>query len=114
MNHYDNHRFYDAMPGQAWLVNNTQFGHGDLLDEFYYNAMTAIHFCGTDKWVEVAGLHSLALELQEPGQRVVPRRHRRHHRLLLRGRAGQPVRGAPVYRGQAHSHLNLIELEMKG
>merc|ERR1739838_482449 len=44
-----NTRFYDAMPGQAWLVNNTQFGHGDLLDEFYYNAMTAIHFCGTDK-----------------------------------------------------------------
>ena len=34
-----NLRFYDALPGTVWLVNATKYGHGDVLDEFYYNAM---------------------------------------------------------------------------
>jgi len=44
-----NMRFYNAMPGNTWLVNATAYGHGDVLDELYYNAMQLIHFCGTDK-----------------------------------------------------------------
>ena len=32
-------RFYDALPGTTWLVNATKYGHGDVLDEFYYDAM---------------------------------------------------------------------------
>ena len=32
-------RFYDALPGTVWLVNATNYGHGDVLDEFYYDAM---------------------------------------------------------------------------
>jgi len=44
-----NMRFYNAMPGATWMVNATAFGHGDCLDEFYYDVMQAIHFCGTDK-----------------------------------------------------------------
>jgi len=44
-----NTRFYNAMPGNTWLVNATVYGHGDCLDELYYDAMTLIHFCGTDK-----------------------------------------------------------------
>jgi len=44
-----NTRFYNAMPGNTWFVNATAYGHGDCLDEFYYDAMMAIHFCGSDK-----------------------------------------------------------------
>merc|ERR1719312_445041 len=44
-----NTRFYNAMPGNTRFVNATVYGHGDLLDELYYDAMTLIHFCGTDK-----------------------------------------------------------------
>merc|ERR1712215_621655 len=44
-----NMRFYNAMPSNTWLVNATAYGHGDCLDELYYNAMQLIHFCGTDK-----------------------------------------------------------------
>merc|ERR1711970_283190 len=44
-----NLRFYNAMPSNTWLVNATAYGHGDCLDELYYNAMQLIHFCGTDK-----------------------------------------------------------------
>ena len=35
-----NTRFYNAMPGNTWLVNATLYGHGDFLDELYYDAMT--------------------------------------------------------------------------
>ena len=31
----DLYRFYDAMPGYTWLVNATQFGHADCLDETF-------------------------------------------------------------------------------
>ena len=34
-----NTRFYNAMPGNTWFVNATAYGHGDCLDEFYYDAM---------------------------------------------------------------------------
>ena len=37
-------RFYDALPGTTWLVNATQYGHGDVLDEFYYGAMDVREF----------------------------------------------------------------------
>ena len=31
-----NMRFYDAMPSTTWMVNATKYGHGDVVDEFYY------------------------------------------------------------------------------
>ena len=31
-----NMRFYDAMPSKTWMINATKYGHGDVLDEFYY------------------------------------------------------------------------------
>ena len=42
-------RFFDAMPGNAWFMNATYYGHGDFLDELFYQGMVATHFCGTDK-----------------------------------------------------------------
>jgi len=29
-----NHRFWDALNGEAWYINATQYGHADLLIEF--------------------------------------------------------------------------------
>jgi len=43
-----NRRFYDAMTGPTWWLNATVYGHGDLLDEFYYGALQVTHFCATD------------------------------------------------------------------
>jgi len=40
-----NTRFYDAMPGNAWLLNATEYGHGDTLDQFYVDAIQFTHFC---------------------------------------------------------------------
>ena len=34
-----NKRFYDAMPGSTWMVNATDYGHGDVLDDRYYNGL---------------------------------------------------------------------------
>ena len=34
-----NKRFYDAMPGSTWMVNATAFGHGDVLDDLYYEGL---------------------------------------------------------------------------
>ena len=31
-----NMRFYDALPGPTWMINATDYGHGDVIDEFYY------------------------------------------------------------------------------
>ena len=28
-------RFYDAMPGNAWMLNATEYGHGDCLEDFF-------------------------------------------------------------------------------
>ena len=41
-----NVRFYDALPGTTWLVNATKYGHGDVLDEFYYDAMDVMICAG--------------------------------------------------------------------
>ena len=32
-------RFYDAMPGNAWLINATAYGHGDALEQFFVDAI---------------------------------------------------------------------------
>ena len=34
-----NMRFYDAMPAKTWLVNATAYGHGDVINEFYYEGL---------------------------------------------------------------------------
>jgi len=44
-----NKRFYDAMPGSTWMVNATAFGHGDVLDDLYYEGLVATQFCSTDQ-----------------------------------------------------------------
>ena len=61
-------RFYDAMPAMTWAVNATQYGHGDVINELYYQGLVvsgyistllklvclltccdqATQFCGTD------------------------------------------------------------------
>jgi len=41
-----NLRFYDAMPGNAWLINATAYGHGDALEQFFVDAIGFTHFCG--------------------------------------------------------------------
>jgi len=40
-----NLRFYDAMPGNVWLVNATDFGHADYLDQIYCDTIEFTHFC---------------------------------------------------------------------
>lgn len=42
-----NTRFYDAMPGNAWLLNATDYGHGDCLEDFFIWAIGATHFCAS-------------------------------------------------------------------
>ena len=32
-------RFYDAMPAMTWAVNATQYGHGDVINELYYQGL---------------------------------------------------------------------------
>ncbi|XP_023340177.1 chlorophyllase-1 [Eurytemora carolleeae] len=42
-----NLRFYDALPGNTWLINATDYGHGDCLDQFFVDAIQFTHFCGS-------------------------------------------------------------------
>lgn len=42
-----NLRFYAALPGNTWLVNATQFGHADCLDETYASGIEFTHFCSS-------------------------------------------------------------------
>jgi len=45
---FSNERFLDAMSGPTWFLNATEYGHGDFLDPFFYDAMEWLHFCATD------------------------------------------------------------------
>jgi hypothetical protein len=41
-----NLRFWDALNGEAWLVNATLYGHGDLLIEFLSDDVIGVRlFC---------------------------------------------------------------------
>jgi len=42
-----NMRFYDAMPGNTWLINATEYGHGDGMNQFFVDAIEFIHFCAS-------------------------------------------------------------------
>ena len=42
-------RFYNALGGPTLLVNTTDFGHADLLDELEADANQWLSFCKTDK-----------------------------------------------------------------
>merc|ERR1712012_638792 len=42
-------RFYNAMAGPTLILNTTQFGHADLLDELEAGANEIIRFCKADK-----------------------------------------------------------------
>merc|ERR1712192_362578 len=41
-------RFYNAMAGPTLILNTTQFGHADLLDELEAGANEVIKFCKAD------------------------------------------------------------------
>ena len=46
-------RFYDALPGDTWLVNATEFGHADCLDESYASGVEVHAHCSwvySPKW----------------------------------------------------------------
>jgi len=45
-NDLSNKRFYDAFPGDSWLVNATYYGHADNLDDYYADVVHFTHFCG--------------------------------------------------------------------
>merc|ERR1719300_1588297 len=36
---FSNERFLDAMSGPTWFLNATEYGHGDFLDPFFYDAI---------------------------------------------------------------------------
>jgi len=40
-----NMRFYDAMPGDTWLINATDYGHGDGMEQIFVDAIQFTHFC---------------------------------------------------------------------
>lgn len=42
------HRFYNALPGASLLVNLTQYGHADFMDEYFEEIVSLIHFCKSD------------------------------------------------------------------
>merc|ERR1711970_216268 len=44
-NELSNKRFYDAFPDNTWMINATNYGHGDVLDDFYAEAVQWTHFC---------------------------------------------------------------------
>jgi len=44
-----NMRFFNALPGPTWFVNATAYGHGDCLEDYFYNTLLLTHFCATDK-----------------------------------------------------------------
>ena len=39
-----NLRFWDAINGEAWLINATEYGHGDLLIEFLSDDVIGVSF----------------------------------------------------------------------
>ena len=36
------YRFYDAMPGNTWLINATEYGHGDGMNQFFLDAIEVL------------------------------------------------------------------------
>ena len=42
-----NMRFYDAMPAMTWAVNATQYGHGDVINELYYQGLVVSRYIST-------------------------------------------------------------------
>ena len=40
-------RFYDAMPAMTWAVNATQYGHGDVINELYYQGLVVSRYIST-------------------------------------------------------------------
>ena len=43
-----NDRFYNALTGPTMLINTTEYGHMDCLDEEMLDMVEFIHFCATD------------------------------------------------------------------
>jgi len=43
-----NDRFYDALTGPTMLINTTEYGHVDCLDDDMLEMVELIHFCATD------------------------------------------------------------------
>jgi len=44
-----NDRFYDALTGPTILVNTTEYGHIDCLDDGLYNVVAGLHLCATNR-----------------------------------------------------------------
>ena len=40
-----NRRYYDAMPGLTWMVNATEYGHGDLIEPNLVEFIDEIKYC---------------------------------------------------------------------
>lgn len=43
-----NQRFYDALPGPSWMVNATNFGHGDMLEPFFLYPLQTLEWCASN------------------------------------------------------------------
>ena len=44
-----NERFYSALTGPSVLVNTTEYGHLDCLDEAVFQLAASIHLCAANK-----------------------------------------------------------------
>ena len=46
---FANERFYNALTGPTVLINTTQYGHLDCVDDDFYNLMATLHLCATNR-----------------------------------------------------------------
>jgi len=42
-----NLRFYDAMPEHTWLINATEYGHADAMEDSFQDIVSLLHFCAS-------------------------------------------------------------------
>jgi len=46
---FSNDRFYDALTGPTVMINTTQYGHLDCVDDDVYNLISTLHLCATNR-----------------------------------------------------------------
>jgi len=46
---FSNDRFYNALTGPTVMINATQYGHMDCVDDEFYNIIATLHFCATNR-----------------------------------------------------------------
>ncbi|CAL8118056.1 unnamed protein product [Orchesella dallaii] len=47
--HLSNERFYNAMPGNRWFINATEFGHVDFFEAGFVEGVEFLNFCASNK-----------------------------------------------------------------